>query len=173
MSHLAFTTFAIMKAPYGDPQVAQFEALTPAVFHEAEAAPGFIDRAKAVDDKEGLSNFERDWGVWGQFMVPRFYDGGFATVSDTRASTLSLWSSVDAVRDFAYSGLHQRALDQRQKWFRKPEWPTYAMWWSAVGVIPSWSDACRRLEHLHDHGPSEHAFNFEKAFPMPGLADVR
>ena len=166
MPRLAFTTFAIMKAPYGDPQVAQFEALTPSVFRTAERAPGFIDRAKEIDDNEYLTNFERDWGVWGRFAVPRFYDGGSATACDTRASTLSLWVSVETVRNFAYSGLHKRALDQRQKWFRKPEWPTYAMWWVADHVIPCWTDACERLEYLHDHGPTEYAFNFERPFPM-------
>lgn len=167
MARLAFTTFAIMKAPYGDVQVAGFEALTPEVFRLAEAAPGFISRAREIDDAAEFTNFERGWGAWGRFTVPRFYDGGFETVSDTRASTLSLWESIEAVREFAYTGLHRQALIQREAWFRKPEWPTYAMWWVGDSMIPTWADACTRLEHLHDEGPTEFAFDFRKTFPKP------
>lgn len=170
MARLAFTTFAIMKGPYGDPQVAGFEALTPAVFLKAEEAPGFIARAHELDDNSHLTNFERDWGDWGSFCVPRFYDGGFDTANDTRASTLSLWDDIDAVKVFAYSGLHKRALDQREKWFRKPDWPTFAMWWVADDQVPIWTEACAMLEHLHDHGPMQTAFNFTHSFAKPGSA---
>lgn len=165
---VAFTTFAIMKGPYGDPQVHGFEALTPAVFRKAEQAVGFIARAREIDDQQDLTNFERDWGVWGRFMVPRFYDGGFETASDTRASTLSMWISLEAVHDFVYAGLHQRALAQREKWFRTPNWPTYATWWVADNHQPTWQEAILRLEALHDRGPSEYAFNFKSLFDSEG-----
>lgn len=168
MARLAFTTFAIMKQPYGHPEVHGFEALTPAVFREAERSPGFIARAKEVDDNNHLTNFERDWGAWGPFAVPKFYDGGHNTATDTRASTVSLWESIEAVRNFAYGGLHYRGLRQREKWFRKPEWPTYAMWWVADDHTPNWPEATQRLEHLHDHGPTPFAFDFGMAFDAQG-----
>jgi len=168
MPRLAFTTFAIMKAPYGNEQVAGFEALTPSVFRRAETAEGFIDRAVELDAKHHLTNFERDWGAWGPFAVPRFYDGGHETATDTRAGTLSLWRSIEAVRDFVYNGLHQRALDQREKWFRSPEWPTFAMWWVADDETPTWSDASAKLEQLADHGPSAEVFDFRHPFDAEG-----
>lgn len=168
MARVAFTTFAIMKAPYGNPQVHGFESLTPAVFRQAENTTGFIDRARELDDNEHLTNFERDWGAWGPFAVPRFYDGGRDTANDTRASTVSIWSSLQSVHSFAYSGLHQRALRQRGKWFRVPEWPTYAIWWIADDHIPNWNEAAQRLEHLYDHGPSFFAFDFRCAFGSDG-----
>src|SRR5262249_27710748 len=139
MPVIAFTTFAIMKAPYGDPIVKGFEDLTPIVFTEAERSPGFIDRAKEVDEVSAelndgqlassvLSNFERDWGKWGKFAVPRFYDGGFEIATDTRAGTLSLWSDIHAVHTFVYRSLHRTALAKRHDWFRKPDLPTYSIW---------------------------------------------
>ena len=164
MPRLAFTTFAIMKAPYGNPVVAGFEALTEPVFRQSESAPGFIDRARELDGQTHLTNFERDWGLWGPFTVPSFYDGGHETASDTRASTLSLWKSVDAVRAFAYGGLHAMALARRGEWFRKPEWPTYAMWWVGDGHTPNWAEAADRLEALHRSGPTLIAFNFKRSF---------
>lgn len=168
MANIAFTTFAIMKAPYGDPQVKGFEDLTPAAFLQAEHSPGFIARAVEIDQRTELTNFERDWGAWGEFKVPRFYDGGYRTETDTRASTLSLWASIEAVRSFVYSGVHKRALKDRSEWFRQPEWPTYAMWWVDRGRVPTWSEAVERLELLHDKGPTRDAFTFGSPFDAPG-----
>lgn len=164
VSRIAFTTFAIMKDAYGTEVVRGFEDRTPSVFAAAEAAEGFIDRAKEIDDRPDLTNAERDWGAWGTFSTPRFYEGGHTFTTDSRASTLSLWRDVDAVRAFAYSGLHREALSRRQEWFRPPEWPTYAMWWVGDDEVPTWSEACIRLEHLHDHGSTPTAFTFARPF---------
>jgi len=164
MPIIAFTTFAIMKAPYGDPSVKGFEDLTPLVFAEAEASLGFIGRAKEADDKAHLSNFERDWGKWGRFAVPRFYDGGRVIATDTRASTLSLWSDINSVHSFVYRSLHRNALTNRHEWFRKPSWPTYAMWWVSRHTTPTWAEAAARLEHLYDNGPTPIAFDFHRRF---------
>jgi hypothetical protein len=164
MPIIAFTTFAIMKAPYGDPTVKGFEDLTPLVFAEAEGSPGFIARAKENDGNTHLSNFERDWGKWGGFAVPRFYDGGRVIATDTRASTLSLWSDVNSVRTFVYRSLHRTALAKRRDWFRNPNWPTYSMWWVSRHAIPTWTEAAARLEHLHDNGPTPIAFDFHRHF---------
>ena len=37
-------------------------------------------------------------------------------------------------------------------------------WWVNDAHTPSEEEACRRLEYLHDHGPSAHAFNFKQPF---------
>jgi len=165
---LAFTTFAIMKAPYGSPEVKGFEDRTPDVFREAENAQGFIARAVEIDARHDLTNFERDWGPWGVFAVPSFYDGGRTTLTDTRASTLSIWRDVTSVRNFATSGLHLQALQNRARWFRRPTWPSYAMWWVDAQHVPTWSEASARLEHLHSHGPTVVAFNFSNSFDAEG-----
>lgn len=168
MAHVAFTTFAILVKPYGNPEVQDFDDLTPPTFEEAERHPGFIARAKEDDSQSHLSNFEREWGAWGKFEVPRFYAGGRTTETDSRASTLSLWADLDSVWSFVYSGVHLGALRRRQEWFLKPQWPTYAAWWVPEGVVPTWSEACQALEHLHDHGASPTAFTFHQAFAPDG-----
>jgi hypothetical protein len=164
---VAFTTFAILKKPYGNPEVQEFDDRTPIVFGEAEGSPGFIARALEVSGSE-LSNFERNWGEWGAFAVPRFYTYGRETNTDQRASTLSLWKDLPSVLRFVYSGLHLEALKKRAEWFLKPEWPTYAMWWVADDYIPKWQDACRNLERLHDEGPSPDVFDFKVCFDEHG-----
>jgi len=168
MSRVAFTTFAILKKPYGNPEVQEYDDLTPAAFEVAENSPGFIIRAKEHPDQSHLSNFVRDWGDWGRFDVPRFYTGGRTTETDSRASTLSLWHDVESIFSFVYTGLHRGILRRRHEWFLKPEWPSYAMWWVSDDTIPTWSDACHRLEQLYDNGPSPVAFNFRQPFTPDG-----
>jgi hypothetical protein len=164
---IAFTTFAILKQPYGNPEVQEFDDRTPDVFTEAENSPGFIDRAKEVSGSE-LSNFERDWGQWGPFAVPRFYTFGRDTTTDQRASTISLWQDLSSVFNFVYAGLHLEAFKRRTQWFLKPEWPTYAIWWVNDDHIPQWQEACQKLEQLHDEGPSPSVFDFKNAFDETG-----
>jgi len=164
---IAFTTFAILKQPYGNPEVQEFDDRTPDVFKEAENSPGFIDRALEVSGSE-LSNFERDWGAWGRFSVPRFYTLGRDTTTDQRASTISLWKDLPSVFNFVYAGLHLEAFKKRTQWFLKPEWPSYAIWWVSDDHIPQWQEACHKLEQLHDEGPSPSVFDFKKAFDETG-----
>jgi hypothetical protein len=165
MPVLAFTTFAIMKAPYGDPIVKGFEDLTPSTFAVAEQSPGFVERAtEQGEPAPHLSNFEQNWGKWGKFAVPRFYDGGYSIETDTRAGTLSLWRDVNSVHTFVYRSMHRNALAKRAEWFRKAEWPTYAMWWVPDHAIPTWHEASARLEHLNDHGATPIAFDFHRRF---------
>jgi Domain of unknown function (DUF3291) len=167
LMRVAFTTFAVLKQPYGNPEVQEFDDRTPIVFKEAEGSPGFISRAVEVSGSE-LSNFERDWGPWGTFAVPRFYTYGRETNTDQRASTLSIWQDVPSVLRFVFSGLHLEALKKRSEWFLKPEWPSYAMWWIADDSIPQWQEACNKLEKLHDEGPSPDVFDFKVCFDEHG-----
>jgi mannose-6-phosphate isomerase-like protein (cupin superfamily) len=169
MPRLAFTTFAASKAPFGTPDILGFEKLVPAVFREAEKAEGFIDRARALDDNDYIADAERDWGIWGRMVPPSFYDGGLDSETETRASTLSIWTSIEAVHRFAYMArLHVIALSQRRKWFRSPSWPSYAMWWIEDSHTPTWAEAARRLEQIHERGPGPSAFTFQQMFDPQG-----
>ena len=91
-----------MKNPYGDAVVAGFERLTLPVFRWAKRAKGFMARAKVTENHENLGNFERDWGAWGAFAVPDYYDGGLTSTDETHAGTLSIWEDIESVRNFTY-----------------------------------------------------------------------
>ncbi|HKG24044.1 MAG TPA: DUF3291 domain-containing protein, partial [Thermomicrobiales bacterium] len=84
------------------------------------------------------------------------------------AQTLSLWRDLESAVAFAYSGLHAEALRRRRGWFPAPAWPSYAAWWVADDNRPDWREAMRRLEHLHDRGPSTIAFDFRSPFDATG-----
>ena len=170
MTRLAFMTFAILKQPYGNPVVKGFVDATPDVFQAAKGSEGYIDHAmKPFPD---LPKFGQVYGAFGEHALPRFYKGGTTAGNITSAETLSLWTGIEPVRRFAYGGLHKAALAKRTEWFLKPEWPSYVMWWVSDEHTPSWREASDRLEYLHDHGTTPHAFNFRTAFHANGRGVV-
>jgi hypothetical protein len=166
MARLAFYTFGILREPYGSEIVRPLFEAIPNVFAAAEATPGFIAHAmKPAPDRPSLG---QDYGAWGIYAMPRFYDGASGSGEYTVAATLSLWTAIDAVRAFAYTGPHKVALGQRWEWFRKGKWPTYVMWWVRDGDIPIWKQATHKLEMLGDVGPTAAAFNFRTPFDTDG-----
>lgn len=169
MARVGMMTFSILRAPYGDPLVQEFDDRTPDVFSEAEQWDGFIRRAKAVDDHGWMENYQRDWDVWGPFAVPRFYLDGISRGHTKQAQTLSIWQDLRSLWQFAYKGpLHREALRKRMEWFGEQGWPIYVAWWIDDDHQPTWREACARLEHLHEHGSTPHAFDFKTPFDEHG-----
>lgn len=165
---IAMSTITILLQPYGHPVVAEYEERIGPVFEEAERSPGFIARAKPVDDKDHLTNFERDWGPWGKFTTPRFYTGGRVTATDSRASTLSLWVDLASIRAFASKGGHRYMVRNQSRWTEHLDWKTYAAWWVDDDTIPTWEEGSARIEYINDHGPSPHAFDFAHPYDEQG-----
>jgi hypothetical protein len=166
VARLAFYTFAILKQPWGHPEVQGFIDAVPGVFGELAGAEGFITRAERPDLKQ--SYFGQHYGAFGGFAVPRFYTHGTSLKDLRLAVTLSLWTDIAAVRRYSYGGPHKEALAQRTRWFVKPQYPSFAMWWVDDDDVPTWQEAADRLEHLHDHGPTPQVFKFSTAFAPDG-----
>jgi hypothetical protein len=138
-----------MREEWGHPQLQGFADRIPGAFEAAARMPGFICQ---VDYPEAGP-------AW-----PRFKD----PARDNGAQTLSLWTDLAAVAAFAYGGLHAEALRHRKEWFVKPPWPIYAAWWVEDDHVPTWEEAVQRLEFLHKHGPTPHAFTFKTPFDAQG-----
>jgi hypothetical protein len=51
----------------------------------------------------------------------------------------------------------------RIDWFEHLEGPAVALWWVPAGHRPSVEEALARLEHLKQHGPGDHAFDWHAA----------
>ncbi len=153
MPLVALTTFAVLRAPYGDGQVQGFFDRLADTFGAADRFEGFVGRS--VRDPVTLRH------SWGDPVHPYFHDPArHAGV----VFTLSLWRSLEAVSAYAYSGVHGEALRHRLDWFVKPQWPGYAAWWVADDHVPDWHEASRRLERLHEQGPTPEAFDFRTPF---------
>jgi Domain of unknown function (DUF3291) len=157
MAQLALYTFGVFLRPAEHPSNDGFHRRNDPVLALVDKAPGLIAR----------SGYEGDPGPqsWGTQVYPRFYvEAGDGWCP----STLSVWQDMEHAMAFSYFGLHAEALSHGREWFKKPEWPPYAVWWIADGNTPRWMEAVARHERLHDHGPSPHVFNFKAAFDEKG-----
>lgn len=127
--------------------------------------PANADFFDALDEINGLA--ERSPGfVW------RYQDeSGAAT--DTRPFedpailiNLSVWESVETLREFAYRGDHLGYFRRRSEWFA-PGDSEVVLWWVPAGHIPSITESIERLDHLRANGPTPTAFTFGRRFEPP------
>jgi hypothetical protein len=137
----------------------------------SERSKGFIDRAPGVyanaDNSDGFdSRSIRDYNTWlhswGAIITPVCY----ACAGDDKrlATTLSLWQDLESVAAFAYHGPHAEALTKRRDWFPDHQLPVYVAWWVPADAAITWPEGAGRLDHLHTHGSTPHAFTFSKPF---------
>src|ERR1700726_970439 len=80
---------------------------------------------------------------------------------------MSVWESVEALKEFVYKSGHIVPLRDRLKWFEKPTEAHMAMWWIPAGHIPTVEEAKERLQFRRTRGDSPIAFSFSNSFPAP------
>jgi Domain of unknown function (DUF3291) len=144
--HLAQVNIARLIAPIDDPRIAEFVAQLEPINALADGAPGFVWRLKSES---------------GNATDVAYNDDPFIIVN------MSVWESVQALRDFAYRSDHVRVFRDRAKWFEKMDKPNYCLWWVPAGHIPTVAEGRERLEHYQRHGSTPYAFWFSQQFPAP------
>jgi Domain of unknown function (DUF3291) len=78
---------------------------------------------------------------------------------------MSVWETVEDLRNYVYQSGHAGVLRQRSDWFEKLDTPVVALWWVPAGHKPSVDEAKKRLAHLELNGPTPFAFTFRSLFP--------
>ena len=149
--HLAQVNIGRLLAPIDDPLIADFVARLDAVNALADASPGFIWRLK--DDSGNAT------------AIPAFDDPRMII-------NMSVWESLEALRDYVYRSDHTKVLTRRRDWFEKLDRPHMALWWVPAGILPTVEDAKRRLQMLAERGPTPDAFTFRDRFPAPAPAQA-
>ena len=144
--HLAQVNIARALAPLDSPQLAGFVANLEPVNALADAAPGFVWRLQSDE---------------GDATSIRAYDDERIIVN------LSVWDSVETLRDFVFGGLHIEVLRRRREWFAVLGEAYTAMWWVPAGTIPTVDEAKARLATLEAKGPTPDAFTLRSPFPSP------
>jgi hypothetical protein len=145
--HLAQCNIARANGPTDAPVMAEFMAALDEINALADRAPGFVWRLQ--DDNGNLTDL-------------RIFDDADMLVN------LSVWESVDTLRDYTYRSAHAPYVKRRREWFTKPEGlPVLAMWWIPAGERPTAMEGKRRLEHLAANGPTPIAFTFARRFEPP------
>lgn len=149
--HLAQVNIAIAKYSYDDPRFAGFVDNLDRIYALAESTPGFVWRHVTVnDDIEAKQVFGEPNLIF----------------------NMSVWESLEALREFAYRSEHAAILRQRASWFEPMDRPVFALWWQPAGTIPTIVESRHRLDRLHQAGPTEDAFTFRNAFAAPGVQET-
>ena len=144
--HLAQVNIARMIAPIDSPVMKGFVDQLPVVNALADRSPGFVWRLQTEA---------------GDATAVQAYDDPLIIVN------LSVWDSIEALRNFAYKSAHAGPLRDRLQWFEKPKEAHLALWWIPAGHIPSVEEARDRLVFRRTHGDTPVAFSFAKQYPAP------
>lgn len=152
-SQLAQINVGTLVAPEGDPGVQPFFDALDRINTLAEASPGFVWRLK--DDQ----------GPGATYLRP--------TVDPLFLVNMSVWSSVETLRDFVYRSTHSEELARRRDYFVSNEHAHMALWWVPEGHVPTIDEGLARLWHLDRYGLSPQAFTFRKHFAPPPCEDLR
>jgi len=142
--HLAQINIGRLIAPVEDPKIAEFVAQLDPVNALADTAPGFVWRLQSSS---------------GNATDIVYNDHPFVIVN------MSVWESVEALRDFVYKSNHLDVLRDRAKWFEKMEKPHYCLWWIPSTHIPTVAEGRERLEHYQQYGATPFSFWFSKLYP--------
>jgi hypothetical protein len=143
---LAQLNVGLTVANMDDPIMAEFSNNLDNINALAEATPGYVWRLQTEE---------------GNATDIKVYESDLAIVN------LSVWKNKEALFDFVYKSNHKDFVRQRRKWFEKWDGPHMALWWVEKGVRPTPLEAKERLEHLAEHGPTPHAFNFRTTYSAP------
>ena len=141
--HVAQFNLARARAPLNDPQM-----------------HGFVEQLKPINALAD-ANPEHVWRL--------HTDAGDATAIRAYPDlslllTLSVWTSIDAVFKFTYTGAHAAVMRGRTEWFQAIEEHYIVLWYIPAGSLPSLDEAKERLAYLRAHGPTPRAFTFKKHF---------
>jgi uncharacterized protein DUF3291 len=75
----------------------------------------------------------------------------------------SVWESAEALERFVWQTIHKHFYGRRDEWFEHLEGPSMVLWWVPIGHRPSVEEAVARLDYLKQHGPTDHAFDWQRA----------
>ena len=141
--HLVQLNIATLQHPLDDPRTADFVNALPTVNEAGEQSPGYVWRLQSDT---------------GDATDIRVFDDPLMIVN------LTVWESLDALKAFAYRGIHREFFRRRAEWF-VPGSTRTALWWTTAGLLPTTDDAKRRLEFIDVFGPSPYAFGMGQNQP--------
>jgi hypothetical protein len=143
---LAQINISRLIAPLDDPKIAEFVSQLEPINALADKAPGFVWRLQSDS---------------GNATDIAYNDDPFVIVN------MSVWESIETLREFAYKSNHMQVFRDRAKWFEKAVKPSYCLWWIPAGHIPTVAEGRERLEHYQMHGATAYSFWFSQQFPQP------
>ena len=129
---IAQMSWGRLKYPLEDKRMIEFDQSLNEVYSLAENHPGFIWRISDHQVELQLTNLGFD-----KFI----------------SSTVSIWNSVDSLKDYTYNSLHGIYLKKRSEWFKEVEGPQLVIWNIKNDDQPTFKESFDRLAHLKINGP--------------------
>jgi hypothetical protein len=148
---LAQINVARARGPMDSETMAGFVARLEDINALADGSPGFVWRLQTPD---------------GDATALRVFEDNMVIVN------MSVWESIDALRDYVYRSGHVEVMRRRKEWFERFDGMYMALWWVPRGHIPTVEDAKVRLDYIRTHGPTEFAFTFTQAFLPPDASAI-
>jgi GNAT superfamily N-acetyltransferase len=142
--HLAQVNIATLRQPIDHPDTAAFADALDQVNGEGEAAPGYVWRLQ--DDSGNATSIQ-------------IFDDPLQLLN------LTVWESVEALRNFAYRGNHRDYLRRRSEWF-EPDGSATALWWVPAGTLPTEHEAAHRVDFIGRFGDTPYAFRIGSRHPQ-------
>ena len=140
---LAQLNIALAKYPLDAPEIKEFVDNLELVNGIAESSEGFVWRLK--DESGDATN------------IQAFDDPNMIV-------NMSVWDSVDSLKDFMFRTHHRDFMRRKGDWFHRLPEDTYVLWWIEEDRIPTLEEAIERLEHLREIGDTPYAFTFKTNF---------
>lgn len=142
---LAQLNLAQMTLPLEAPEMSGFVDNLERINALAESLPGFVWR---LQDEAGDATAVRPYGE--DILV-----------------NLSVWSDLEALRDFVFRSAHSDIMRRRSEWFAKMDEAYLVLWWVPRDHQPDAIEAWERMELLRQQGPGPQAFGFRQTFDHP------
>lgn len=143
--HLAQLNIAKVKYSLESPEIKEFVDNLEPVNNTAESSSGFIWRLK---DESGDAT-----------DIQAFLDPNIIV-------NMSLWDSVNALKNFMFKTHHRDFLRRKKEWFHNIPKERYVLWWVPVGHIPTVEEAVEKLEYLRKNGETPNAFSFKSNYSI-------
>ena len=127
---------------------------------ESEIMKGFVER---LDEINQLADHSPGF-VW-RLQTEEGDATSIQAFDDPRLIVnMSVWESIEVLKEYAYKSVHVELIRGRNAWFNKMDTAHQVLWWIPQGHIPTVEEAKERLFHLREHGPTSYAFTFAKPF---------
>ena len=150
--HLAQVNIGRIRAPLTSPELADFMAGLDPLNALADRSPGFVWR---LQTDEGNAT-----------AVHAFDD-------DRLLLNMSVWRSLEDLRNYVYRSEHVDILRRRLDFFERMQEAYLALWWLPAGRLPTIEEAVWRIELLRSQGPTAEAFTFRSPFGPPVVSRPR
>ena len=141
--HLAQLNIAKAKYDIDAPEIKEFVDNLEPINYIAESSDGFIWRLK--DEGGDATN------------IQAFDDPNMLV-------NMSVWESVDTLKNFMFRTHHRDFLRRKKEWFHSLSEDSYVLWWIPIGHTPTIEEAIEKLTFLRKYGDTPQAFSFKSNF---------